>query len=82
MSLPKPSEEGRFGMARHTPEDLQFLREQKFTETADEIERLHMIEDALRMVAKKIAPGDANGETFADFSMTETDQIFTALQRK
>jgi hypothetical protein len=31
---------------RHTTEDLAFLREKGFVETADEIERLHKVEDA------------------------------------
>ena len=34
------------GKGRHTEEDLAFLREKGFTETADEIERLHKVEDA------------------------------------
>lgn len=38
---------------RHSPEDLAFLREKGFTGTADELVRLHKIEDA---VARDRAP--------------------------
>ncbi len=40
---------------RHTAEDLAFLREKGFTETADEIERLHKVEDAANRVRDRLS---------------------------
>lgn len=41
-------------MKRHTAEDLSFLREKGFTETADEIERLQAIEDAATRLRSRL----------------------------
>lgn len=40
--------------SRHTSEDLHYLREQGFVQTADEIERLHKVEDTLGRLKDKI----------------------------
>lgn len=40
---------------RHTSEDLHYLREQGFTGAADELERLHKIEDAFSRLREKIS---------------------------
>lgn len=39
---------------RHTAEDLAFLREKGFVGTADEIERLHKVEDAANRMRDRI----------------------------
>ena len=40
---------------RHTDEDLVFLREKGFVETAEEIERLHKVEDAANRVWDRLS---------------------------
>jgi len=39
---------------RHTSEDLHYLRERGFAQTADEIERLHRVEDTLMCLKDKL----------------------------
>lgn len=39
---------------RHTSEDLAFLRQHGFNQTADEIERLHRVEDAFIRLKDKL----------------------------
>lgn len=39
---------------RHTAEDLNFLREKGFVETAEEIERLQKVEDLAKRLKHKI----------------------------
>jgi hypothetical protein len=42
------------GALRHTSEDLAYLRERGFVETADEIERLHKVEDAAKRIRERL----------------------------
>ncbi len=65
--------------SRHTVEDLAYLRKRGFVETADEIERLHKVEDAARAQLANLAGQVLGSDSKVFFRSWGRDYRITAI---